>query len=173
MDKPVKSTGRGGKNNFPSTQIPNTEPGENSRYLRHVLATMGLPPIDISDAAQVQERIGWYFNHCADNDMKPTMTGLCNSLGIAKSTLWTWGKGEFRKDTHTEIVQQAYRALEELWESYMLNGKINPVAGIFIGKNSFGDHWQDKQEYVLTPGTTIEQVNPDVIAQKYAELPEE
>jgi hypothetical protein len=39
--------------------------------------------------------------------------------------------------------------MEILWENYMQNGKINPVSGIFLGKNNFG--YQDKTEYVLTP----------------------
>ena len=33
----------------------------------------------------------------------------------------------------------------------MLNGKINPVSGIFLGKNNYG--YQDKTEYVLTPNS--------------------
>ena len=39
--------------------------------------------------------------------------------------------------------------MENLWENYMQNGKINPVAGIFLGKNNYG--YQDKTEYVVTP----------------------
>ena len=41
--------------------------------------------------------------------------------------------------------------MENLWENYMQNGKINPVSGIFLGKNNFG--YQDKTEYVVTPNT--------------------
>jgi hypothetical protein len=62
--------------------------------------------------------------------------------------------------------------LEALWEDYMQNGKINPVSGIFLGKNNFG--YSDKQEYVLTPNTgEIEQRNVAEIEAKYAELPED
>ena len=39
--------------------------------------------------------------------------------------------------------------MEILWEKYMQNGKINPVSGIFLGKNNFG--YVDKQEHVVTP----------------------
>ena len=31
----------------------------------------------------------------------------------------------------------------------MNSGKINPVSGIFLGKNNYG--YQDKTEYVVTP----------------------
>jgi hypothetical protein len=44
--------------------------------------------------------------------------------------------------------------MENLWENYMQNGKINPVSGIFLGKNNFG--YQDKQEMVITPNTNNE-----------------
>ena len=68
--KPVITKGRGGKNNFPAAQIPDTDPGDNSRYLRHALVTLDQPPIDISDEKQVEERIFWYFNHCIEDDMR-------------------------------------------------------------------------------------------------------
>jgi hypothetical protein len=60
--------------------------------------------------------------------------------------------------------------LEALWEDYMMNGKINPVSGIFLGKNNFG--YQDKQEYVVTPNTNaISEVDIKAIEDKYSELP--
>ena len=44
--------------------------------------------------------------------------------------------------------------MENMWETYMNSGKINPVSGIFLGKNNFG--YQDKQEMVLTPNAQQE-----------------
>jgi hypothetical protein len=60
--------------------------------------------------------------------------------------------------------------LEELWEDYMLNGKINPVSGIFLGKNNF--QYADRQDVVVTPNTGMEAVDRASIEAKYAELPE-
>ena len=157
-----------GKKNFGEENI---QAGDNSRYLRHALATLNLPPIDISSAEQVSERLGWYFNHCADNDMKPTVNGMCNALGIHRDTLHAWRTGEYRADSHQAIVMKAYRVLEELWEDYMLNGKINPISGIFIGKNNFS--YVDKQDVVVTPNTGgIDSADVKTIEAKYAELPE-
>ena len=168
----VKSKGRGGKNNFPAAQIPDVEPGDNSRYLRHALATLNMPPIDISDERQVEERVVWYFNHCADNEMKPTVKGLCNALGISRNTLRTWYNEEYRGATHSAIIKKAYDLLEELWEDYMLNGKINPVSGIFLGRNHWG--YQDTIDLVVTPNAgQPDPADAAAIAQKYAELPED
>lgn len=50
----------------------------------------------------------------------------------------------------------------------MLNGKINPVSGIFIGKNHFG--YTDKQEVVVTPNNPLgEQTATEEIEQRYIE----
>lgn len=148
------------------------EAGDNSKYLRHALATLNMPPIDISDPKQVEERIYWYFTHCADNEMKPTVKGLCNALGISRNTLRTWYNEDFRGATHSAIIKRAYDLLEELWEDYMLNGKINPVSGIFLGRNHWG--YQDKVDLVITPNAAgVQELDAATIEQKYAELPED
>ena len=140
--------------------------GDNARYLRHAMTTLNLPPIDISDDKQVGERIEWYFNHCVDNDMKPTVKGLCNAIGINRSTIRTWYNEEYRGATHSNLIKKAYDLLEELWESYMLNGKINPVSGIFLGRNNW--NYQDKIDLVVTPNNPLgESGDPSQMAQKY------
>lgn len=160
------------KSNLPNLVEPNTDPGDNSKYIRHALATLNLPPIDIADPAQVENRISWYFEHCVTNDMKPTVKGFCNALGVHRDTIHAWRTGEYRAGTHQAIILKAYNLLEEMWENYMLNGKINPVSGIFLGKNNFG--YVDKQEHVLTPNQqslTADDVR--LIESKYDELPDE
>jgi hypothetical protein len=133
---------------------------------------MDMPPIDISNAEEVRERLFWYFHHCADNDMKPTVNGMCNALGIHRDTLHTWRTGEFRSNSHQAVVVQAYRILEELWEDYMLNGKVNPVSGIFLAKNLFYGY-SDKQEVVVTPNTVqLSDSDLATIDAKYDELPD-
>ena len=168
--KPVKQTrNRPDLANFGQEHI---QPGDNSKYIRHALATLNLPPIDIANPQQVEDRLTWYFNHCIDSDMKPTVNGMCNALGIHRDTLHTWRTGEYRADSHQAIVLKAYRVLEELWEDYMLNGKINPVSGIFLSKNLFYGY-SDKQEFVLTPNNGIpSDADAAAIAAKYYELPE-
>ena len=45
-------------------------------------------------------------------------------------------------------------------------GKVNPVAGIFLGKNNYG--YQDKTEYVLTPNTQSDNdYDADAIRERY------
>jgi hypothetical protein len=158
----------------PDLSVPTetTDPGDNSKFLRHALTIREWPLIDITDPIQVKNRINEYFTLCVADDIKPTVKGFLNALRVAKSTLWEWKTGGFRAGTHQAIICEAYDVLEALWEDYMMNGKINPVSGIFLGKNNFG--YQDKQEYVLTPNQTqlsVEDVK--AIEAKYVELPDE
>lgn len=149
-----------------------TAKGDNTRFLRHAKASWNLPPIDVSDPKQVEDRLDWYFSHCIEDDMKPTVNGMCNALGVHRDTVCNWKNGDHRSDTHAPIIHRAYRLLEEMWENYMLNGKVNPVSGIFLGKVMFG--YQDKQEIVVTPQNPINDYQDrKVIEAKYAELPEE
>ena len=149
-----------------------TTKGDNSKYLRHAKASWNLPPIDISDPKQVEDRLEWYFNHCAEDDMKPTVNGMCNALGVHRDTVCNWKNGDVRASTHAPIIHKAYRLLEEMWENYMLNGKVNPVSGIFLGKVMFG--YRDQQEIVVEAKNPINDYQDrKVIEAKYAELPEE
>lgn len=131
----------------------NTEPGDNSRYLRYALASWDLPPIDISDPKQVEQRIYDYFKFCVDNDRKPNMVGMANWLGVDRDTVKTWKNGEYRAETHSAVIKKAVLMLEELWVDYMQNGKVNPASGIFLGKNMFG--YKDTQDVVVTPNNPM------------------
>ena len=148
------------------------EVGDNARYLAHALKIRELPEIDISDPVQVKQRIDWYFTLCVESDIKPTVKGFCNALRISKVSLWYWKTGKYRKDTHEEIILQAYDVLEEMWEHYMQNGKINPMAGVFLGVNNFG--YRDVKQVNVTPVIEESDQKVDVAAleAKYAELPE-
>lgn len=142
------------KNGFEIQKDFGAAPGENSKFIRFALASWDLPPIDISDPDQVKERIGMYFQHCADNDRKPQIVGMCNWLGISRDTLNKWENGVTRNNTHSDIIKKATTFIEEMWADYMLNGKINPASGIFLAKNWFS--YRDVADVVVTPNNPLQ-----------------
>ena len=149
-----------------------TEPGDNARYLRYAMASLDLPPIDISDAQQVQNRIMEYFTFCAENDRKPNIKGLGNWLGVDATTVNSWRRGEYRADTHSPVIKKAVDILEEMWWDYGQNGKVNPTSWIFIGKNAFG--MRDEQQVVVTPNNPMQDLNADDARKRLLEgLPDE
>ena len=153
---------------------PELPEGENNKYTRFAMAVMALPKIDIQNPDELSTRLMDYFALCAEHDMKPAVAAMALAFGLDRRRLWEI-KTDQQKQPNIpqeckDIIKMAYNSLEVLWEGYMTSGKINPVSGIFLGKNNFG--YQDKQEYVVTPNTMADEIDPRVIEAKYDELPE-
>lgn len=153
--KKPKGKPRGG-NNFLTDAALNVQPGDNAKYVMLGARLFNLPPIDLKDPEQVTNRLNEFFQIHAEADMKPTVSGMGMALGLDRRRLWEIKTGV--QDRNQELptltrdsIKRAYEYMELLWENYMQNGKINPVSGIFLGKNNFG--YQDKTEYVLTPNS--------------------
>ena len=166
---------RGGKN---SPVIGNNglqlEAGDNTKYLSLGMELFNLPSIDLKDPEQVSNRLNEFFEIHARYDMKPTVAGMGMALGLDRRRLWEIKTGNYNKNgmyadlpTLTmDSIKKAYEYMEILWENYMQNGKINPVSGIFLGKNNFG--YQDKTEYVVTPNVNNDSdYNADDIRKRY------
>ena len=158
--------------NAPTTiELPD---GDNNKYTTFAIAIMQLPKIDYRDPEQLQGRVLQYFQLCADHDMKPGVAAVGLAIGLDRRRLWEIRSGSKNVAIPQEckdIINGVYDSLEVLWEGYMTSGKINPVTGIFLGKNNFG--YADKQEYVVTPNTLSQETPVDVIEAKYDALPED
>lgn len=136
-----------------------TDPGDNSKYVGLTMELFKMPKIDLHDSQAVEERLEEFFQLYYAADMKPTVVGMAMALGIDRRRLWeiktgamVGGTTPIELPTATlDSIKRAYNFMENLWEMYMQNGKINPVSGIFLGKNNFG--YQDKTEMVLTPNS--------------------
>lgn len=140
------------------------KPGDNSRYIRHALASWNLPPIDISDPKQVENRLSEYFNYCMNNDRRPQIVGMCNWLGISRQTLNEWTNGVTRSATHGDIIKKAYEFMEEMWMDFMQGGKINPATGIFLAKNWYG--YKDVADVVVTPNNPMQDLDAETARKR-------
>lgn len=179
VDLPTPSRGRGrpkgtGGNKRPdrtTAMSVQTEPGDNRKYLQHTMRMWNWPEVDMREPEQVAERIEQYFGICIEDDMKPSVAGLACAFGVDRKTIWAWANGVDSKTLPTEsrnLIKKAYQNLNAQMENYMQNGKINPVAGIFLMKNNMG--YVDKQEMVLTPNQQLgDQVSPEDLQRKYLE----
>lgn len=173
--KPMKKP-RGGNSPVIGNNGLMLQEGDNAKFLGVNIKLFNMPSIDMDDAEAVAQRLTDYFNLYAENDMKPTVAGMAMALnGMSRQQLWaivhdkpTGGAGYLAalpRDI-ADLIKKAYKIMENLWEGYMNSGKINPVSGIFLGKNNFG--YQDKTEYVLTPNTQNESdYDPEDIKQRY------
>ena len=147
------------------------QPGDNRKYLTHDLRMWDWPDVDMKEPEQVKARIGQYFQICAEDDMKPSVAGMALAFGVDRTTLWKWANGvdsAYIPAESRSTLKKAYQFLNAQMENYMQNGKINPVAGIFLMKNNMG--YADKQEVVLTPNQQLgDQVPAEDLEKKYLE----
>lgn len=140
---------KGHKTSTTFGELVNMEAGDNSRYTSHSLEIASLPPIDLNDPTAVWARIQDYFHIVVKNDMKPTLAGVSMALGMDRGRFYDWAFGTGRiASPQREMAQKVYQILNSSWEDYMLNGKVNPASGIFIGKNNFG--YSDEQKLTVT-----------------------
>jgi hypothetical protein len=172
VKKPKKKP-RGG-NNILTDAALNVAPGDNTKYVILGARLFNLPPIDLKDPEQVSNRLNEFFQIHAEADMKPTVSGMGMALGLDRRRLWEIKTGNYNKNgmyadlpTLTmDSIKRAYEYMEILWENYMQNGKINPVSGIFLGKNNFG--YQDKTEHIVTPNVNNDSdYDADDIRKRY------
>ena len=176
--KPVKKKGkpRGGNNWLKPENMLSLEDGDNTKFMTVQMALLNLPDIDMENPEEVQNRLNEYFALYAQYDMKPTVAGMAIALN-GHNRQWLYavthdvaaGGSGYKialPPSVAVLIKKAYFLLENLWESYMNSGKVNPVAGIFLGKNNYG--YQDKTEYVLTPNQQSDNdYSADEIRERY------
>lgn len=181
-----KNTGGTKRNNPTGIGLPASksslmlEDGDNAKFTSMNLHFMNLPKIDLHDEKAVQDRLNEYFDFMIQNDMKPSVSGMAMALGLDRRRLWeiktgnTQGSGALGglsslPQEVTDLVKKAYQLLECLWEDYMLNGKINPMAGVFLGVNNYG--YQDVKKVDVTPvlpdSNKDNDYDPDSIRERY------
>lgn len=130
-----------------------TEPGDNRKYLMHALSMFDWPKPDMTNYDAVYERIMDYFALCEDRDMKPNVEGLAVAFGVTRRTIWNWThevESKFIPDNVRDILLRATTIMNAMMSDYMMNGKINPVSGIFLMKNNY-DYADQSQLVVQTP----------------------
>lgn len=134
--------------------------GSDSGYRRVMLkqARVGisLPPIDIKDPKQVEQRICEYFDFCESADKLPNGPGMANWLGVSKSTLHQWRTGAVNQATHTPIIQRAYSVMEEILVDSVQGSKKADIGGMFILKTTFG--YKEDQDVPMSDSTQNDQL---------------
>ena len=139
---------------------------DNVNYTLHNLDLMSLAPIDckIERSEVLEQRCFDYFDCCMRNEMKPSTAGLALAIGVTRQTLLDYINGvtPIPKENRA-ILQRVNTMLNSLMEDYMMNGKINPVAGLFLSKNNFG--YKDTQEFVVN-NSVQEETSPEALIEE-------
>lgn len=142
---------------------PQKEPGANTAALKHALAGFKQPRVDTRDPQAIAQRIESYLTYCMNNDVSPTVSGCTNWLGISNDTLSKWYSGASGSPEHQRVAARFYGILQDIWQTDMHEGNVNPVSGIFVGKAFYG--YKDTQEIVIQQKESQELSVADLIAE--------
>lgn len=140
---------------------------DNRKYLRHSMRFFYLPTADFTDVDNVAERIKLYFDACDEDEMKPSLAGLCVALGISRQYYYKIREGQSPYDKPVvDLLKRTSDILNAQMENYMQNGKINPVSGIFLMKNHY--HYTDEQKVVVEPNQNLgDKIEQKALEEKY------
>ena len=177
MSNEIKTTGRGGKYNFPNARMQLIEQDDEKRaFMAKCISNnlaffnVGLKPVKSDE--ELCERLNYFFAECERTQQLPTIEKMANCLGYHRQTLFDWESGVnkgFSADT-SYIIKKAKQILAGIDAELAQEGKIQPVVYMFRSKNFYS--MVDKQDIVVTPNNPLgDSSDPSTIAQKYAELP--
>lgn len=134
------------------------DPKELSQQIEFSMTLFNLPDIDTNDAEAVKHRLGEYFVLCNQYEMKPSFAGMASALGTDRRRLWEWCNDAIstKPKEVTDTLKKARDMLNQMLENWMQNGQVNPVVGIFLGKNNF--NYKDQSEVVVTPRNPLGEI---------------
>lgn len=139
-------------------------PDDNSRLMTYNLRLLSLGSLnDKNDPEEVATRIMDYFTICGECGFRPAVASLALALGIDRVTLFTWinGSGGVKNPDVINTIKRAYAVINSSYEQMMNDGKINPVAGIFLMKNNMG--YKDQTDHILTARQDIPETENTII----------
>ena len=124
--------------------------GKNAETGAFLIKVFTLPPIDYTDAEQVQNRLVEYVTICYENDQKPTQEGAAMALGFSRTTWQNVISGKTKRSPQVVAIMQNFQNyLNAYISQIMLDNRTNPVSAIFTLKNNF-ENYKDVQEHRFT-----------------------
>lgn len=176
--KKQPATGTGGKYNFPAAGLKRLEDDDSKREiigkaLGNILKVSRIFDEPVKNDEELCERLNWFFQTCEETNQLPTVEKMCLSLGYDRTTIFGWESGHRKgfSSATANIIKKAKNLIASLDAELALDSKIQPVVYMFRAKNFYG--MADKQEVVVTPNQPLgDYQDPNVIAEKYAELPD-
>ena len=136
--------------------------GSNLRYAR---VAQNLPPINIKNPKEVEERVNQYFDFCQENNLPPNHTGLANWLGVHMQTVARWRRGDYG-EVCSPIIQKAFMIIEDSLITQVQLENKNPAGGIFLLKSTCG--FREQQELTVYANSGKErEMSAEEIAAKY------
>ena len=158
--RPKGTTGITRKDN-----IQNIVPDEvKQKLLRFNTAVYHLPRVNREDPFDIKQRIDLFFELCEEYAVQPTVATFAMSLGIDRTTLWTWitNKNDVIKNKESiDMIKSAYTYINSSYELLLTEGKIVPVSAFFLMQNNHG--YKQQTDHVITANVPDNVTDNDIM----------
>ena len=140
------------------------EPGEVAHLVAFHMEFANVERADFKETSDVRQHIDFYLEKCAEYNLRPSIIGLANALGIDRMQLYRMYSGNYvngkppygASEECMLLVKKTYGFIAENLEVGMQNGKVNPVSAMFLLKNHLG--YTDTNEVVIKRSEDSENV---------------
>jgi len=153
---------------------PQYQAGDMSRMITNAVELANMGPVNMHDPAQVEQRVMDCLKYMIEHDMKPTVESMALAFNTNRTTLWRWREGVETNipEASRNAIKKGYNIMNQLLTQTMADGKINPVAAIFLLKNNH--NYKDQTDVVVTPNNPLQDMNADEARKRLIEaVPEE
>ena len=140
---------------------PTYEPGVMSEMITNAMNLSNMGPVNVYDPAQVEQRVHDYLLYAIEHDMKPTVESMALAFNTNRTQLWKWKEGVESNlpEGSRNAIKKGYNIMNQLLTQTMADGKINPVAAIFLLKNNHA--YRDQTDVVVTPNNPMQDMDAD------------
>lgn len=145
------------------------EPGEMSQMIQNAVNLSNMGPVDMYDPEQVEARMKKCLQYMIEHDMKPTVESMALAFNTNRTQLWRWKEGveSHLPERSRNAIKKGYSLMNQLLTQTMADGKINPVAAIFLLKNNHA--YKDQTDVVVTPNNPYQAASDEELKGKYLE----
>jgi hypothetical protein len=112
-------------------------------------------PYKWNSLEELEGEITDYFDLCERTDTVPTVTALCGWLHCSRDTFYSHANNS--NSPFSDTLKNVLTICHSFLENGTIDGKINPVTFIFLGKNYFG--LKDDKNITVTPTSDKSQIN--------------
>jgi hypothetical protein len=147
--------------------LPHYEKGDMSRMITNAMELANMGPVDMYDPEQVEKRVAACLQYMIDHDMKPTVESMALAFNTNRTQLWRWKEGVESNlpERSRNAIKKGYSIMNQLLSQTMADGKINPVAAIFLLKNNHA--YKDQTDVVVTPNNPYQATSDEELKDKY------
>lgn len=122
----------------------------------------------VKDDRELIERLGIFFDYCAENGELPTFEKMCLSLGAPTYVVKSWRTSSATTKLRKDALSQAVTLLSSIDAELVVNGAMPPIPYIFRAKNYYD--MVDKQDFVFQAVDPLGDVqDKEELHKKYSE----